>query len=158
MQNGSLVVATYNVELVKRPGAVLDLLQREPRLGAADMLALQETDEELVAPRGGNAGRAVRLLPVDAAPAHGAQLRSGDTQPLADPGRRKPGTPRSRVDPWYPPYRRARDAHGARPPVRFYNVHFSTLWEMTPTSTGCPGAAVAADAAAARIRSSSQAT
>ncbi|MBP2647968.1 MAG: hypothetical protein H6Q77_1592, partial [Gemmatimonadetes bacterium] len=45
----ALHVATYNVELVKRPDAVLSLLEREPQLGGADILALQEADDAIVA-------------------------------------------------------------------------------------------------------------
>ena len=67
-----LRIATYNVELVKRPKAVLSLLEREPRLGEADILALQETDEELVARAAEQLGGALCLLSVDAAPAHRA--------------------------------------------------------------------------------------
>jgi endonuclease/exonuclease/phosphatase family metal-dependent hydrolase len=142
----ALRVATYNVELVKRPDAVLSLLQREPRLGEADILALQETDEELVARAAEQLGAHYVYYPSMLHPVTGRNfgpailsrwpiLEDGKV-PLPGRGWTR-GTRRIAV-------RTTLLVRGVR--LRFYSVHFSTMWEMLPSGQDAQAAAVVADA------------
>jgi endonuclease/exonuclease/phosphatase (EEP) superfamily protein YafD len=141
-----LRVATYNVELVKRPGAVLALLERDPRLRGADLLALQETDEELVAQAADRLGGHYVYYPSMLHPVternFGPAILS--RWPIVEdgkvflPGRGwNRGSRRIAV-------RATVLVHGAR--IRVYNVHFSTMWEMLPRGQDAQARAVVNDA------------
>ena len=141
-----LRIATYNVELVKRPEAVLSLLEREPRLGSADVLALQEADEELVARAAERLGAHYVYYPSMLHPVTGRNFGPAilSRWPIVDdgkvplPGRGwTRGTRRIAV-------RATLLVRGVR--LRFYNVHFSTMWEMLPSGQDAQAAAVVADA------------
>jgi endonuclease/exonuclease/phosphatase family metal-dependent hydrolase len=141
-----LRIATYNVELVKRPDAVLSLLEREPRLGAADILALQETDEELVARAAERLGAHYVYYPSMVHPVTGRNFGPAilSRWPIVEDGKVPlPGRG------WTRGTRRIAvraTLHVRGTPVRFYNVHFSTLWEMLPSGQDAQAAAVVADA------------
>lgn len=141
-----LRVATYNVELVKRRSAVLDLLAGDSRLGAADILALQETDEELVAQAADRLGGHYvyypsMLHPITERNFGPAILVRG---PIVEdgkvflPGRGwNRGSRRIAV-------RATVLVRGIR--IRVYNVHFSTMWEMLPRGQDAQARAVVEDA------------
>ncbi len=142
-----LRVATYNVELVKQGGAVLSLLEREPRLGAADILALQETDEVLVAKAaellGGHYVYYPSMLhPVterNFGPAIISRWPIVEDAKVPLPGRGwNRGSRRIAV-------RTTLLVRGRR--IRFYNLHLSTMWEMLPSGQDAQAQAVVDDAA-----------
>jgi endonuclease/exonuclease/phosphatase family metal-dependent hydrolase len=141
-----LRVATYNVELVRRRSAVLALLEGDPRLGGADILALQETDEELVSQAadllGGHYVYYPSMLhPVterNFGPAILARWPIVEDSKVFLPGRGwNRGSRRIAV-------RATVLVRGAR--IRVYNVHFSTMWEMLPRGQDAQARAVVEDA------------
>ena len=143
-----LRIATYNVELVKRPEAVLSLLERDQQLGSADVLALQEADEAIVARAAERLGTHYVYYPSMVHPLTGRNFGPAvlSRWPIVDdgkvplPGRGwTRGTKRIAV-------RATILLRGAR--VRVYNVHFSTLWEMFPRGQDAQARAVVEDAAA----------
>ena len=144
-------VATYNVELVRRPEAVLDLLEREPRLGQADILALQEADEALVEQAARRLGMGYVFYPSMVHPLTDRNFGPAilTRWPLLDdgkvplPGRGwTRGTRRIAV-------RATIQMPGVR--LRVYDVHFSTMWEMLPSAQDAQARAVVEDAASSDI-------
>lgn len=142
-----LRIATYNVELVKRPAAVLDLLAREPQLGQADILAFQEADEEIVASAAERLGGHYIYYPSMVHPLTGRNFGPAilSRWPIAEdakvplPGRGwTRGTQRIAV-------RATILVGGIR--LRMYSVHLSTLWEMFPRGQDAQAQAVVDDAA-----------
>jgi len=142
-----LRVATYNVELVKRPEAILSLLEREPRLGSADILALQEADEDLVARAAERLGAHYvyypsMLHPLTArnfGPAILSRWPITEDAKVPLPGRGwTRGSRRIAV-------RATILVRGVR--LRIYSVHLSTMWEMLPSAQDAQAQAVADDAA-----------
>jgi endonuclease/exonuclease/phosphatase family metal-dependent hydrolase len=142
-----LCVATYNVELVKRPDAVLALLERDQHLGGADILALQEADEEIV-------DRAARLLgahyvyyPSMLHPLTGRNFGPAilSRWPIVDDGKVPlPGRGWTRGSRRIA-VRATVSVRGLR--IRVYSVHLSTMWEMLPRGQDAQAQAVADDAA-----------
>jgi endonuclease/exonuclease/phosphatase family metal-dependent hydrolase len=148
VRDHELAVATYNVELVKRPGAVLDLLRREPRLGAVDVLALQEADETLVLRAAEQLDMAFVYYPSMRHPLTGLNFGPAilsrwpvlDHARVALPGRGwTRGTRRIAV-------RATLQVRAQR--IRCYSVHLSTMWEMSPSSQDAQARAVVVDALA----------
>jgi len=143
---GALRIATYNVELVKRPDAVLALLQRDPSLGSADILALQETDEDLAARASELLGVRYVYYPSMRHPVTGRNFGPAilSRWPIVEdgkvplPGRGwTRGTRRIAVQ-------ATLVVRGVR--LRFYNIHLSTMWEMLPSGQDAQAAAVVSDA------------
>jgi len=143
-----LRVATYNVELVKRPEAILSLLEREPRLGGADILALQEADENIVAAAADRLGAHYVYYPSMLHPLTGRNFGPAilSRWPITEdakvplPGRGwTRGSRRIAV-------RATIVVRGVR--LRIYSVHLSTMWEMFPRGQDAQAQAVADDAAA----------
>ena len=144
----ALHVATYNVELVKRPEAVLSLLEREAQLGGADILALQEADDVIVARAAERLGGHYVYYPSMLHPVTGRNFGPAilSRWPIVDDGKVPlPGRG------WTRGSRRIAVratilVRGVR--LRFYNVHFSTMWEMFPSGQDAQAQAVVEDAAA----------
>lgn len=143
----ALRIATYNVELVKHADAVLALLDKEPHLGTADILALQETDEALAARAAEQLGVHYVYYPSVLHPVTGRNFGPAilsrwpihEDGKLFLPGRGwTRGTRRIAV-------RATLLVHGLA--IRFYNLHLSTMWEMLPRGQDAQAAAVVADAA-----------
>jgi endonuclease/exonuclease/phosphatase family metal-dependent hydrolase len=145
---GELRVATYNVELVKRPDAVLSLLEREPRLGRADILALQEADEEIVARAAERLGAHYVYYPSMMHPLTGRNFGPAilSRWPIVEDAKiLLPGLG------WTRGSRRIAVratilVRGVR--LRVYSVHLSTMWEMLPSGQDDQARAVTEDAAA----------
>ena len=143
-----LRVATYNVELVKRPDAVLALLERDPQLGGADILALQEADEEIVDRAARRLGGHYVYYPSMLHPLTGKNFGPAilSRWPIVDDGKvLLPGRG------WTRGSRRIAVratilVRGLR--LRVYSVHLSTMWEMLPSGQDAQARAVADDAAA----------
>jgi endonuclease/exonuclease/phosphatase family metal-dependent hydrolase len=141
-----LRVATYNVELVKRPEAVLALLERDPRLGQADILALQEADEALVDRAAHLLGAHYVYYPSMLHPLTGRNfgpaimtrwpIVADAKVPLPGLGLNR-GSRRIAV-------RATIDVRGRL--LRFYSLHLSTMWEMLPSMQDAQARAVVADA------------
>lgn len=143
-----LRVATYNVEMVKRPEAVLALLARDPQLGGADILALQEADEQIVDRAARQLGAHYVYYPSMMHPLTGRNFGPAilSRWPIVED--RKvllPGRGWTRGS-----HRIAVCAtilvNGRR--LRVYSVHLSTMWEMSPRGQDAQARAVADDAAA----------
>jgi endonuclease/exonuclease/phosphatase family metal-dependent hydrolase len=144
-----LLVASYNIELARRLDGVLRVLGDEPRLGGADILALQEADEEAterVADRFGfgfvyYASARHPTTGRNFGPALLSRWPIVEHAKLLLPGRgRTRGLLRVAV-------RATLLVRGER--LRCYNLHLSTMWEMTPWSQDAQARAVALDAAGA---------
>jgi len=141
-----LRVATYNVELVKRPDAVLALLERDSQLGGADLLALQEADEEIVARAANTLGGHYVYYPSMLHPLTARNFGPAilSRWPIVDDGKVPlPGRG------WTRGSRRIAVratilVRGVR--LRVYNVHFSTMWEMFPSGQDAQAQAVVDDA------------
>ncbi len=144
---GQLRVATYNVELVKRPDAVLALLERDPQLGNADILALQEADEDIVARAAEQLGTHYVYYPAMLHPLTGRNFGPAilSRWPIVDDGKvLLPGRG------WTRGSRRIAVratilVRGLR--LRVYSVHLSTMWEMFPSGQDAQAQAVVDDAA-----------
>lgn len=143
-----LSIATYNVELVKRPDAVLALIESDDRLSGADILALQETDEDLVARAARQVGGHYVYYPSMLHPVTERNFGPAiiSRWPIVDDGKVPlPGRG------WNRGSRRIAVratilAHGTR--IRVYSVHFSTMWEMLPRGQDAQARAVVEDALA----------
>jgi endonuclease/exonuclease/phosphatase family metal-dependent hydrolase len=141
-----LRIATFNVELVKRPDAVLALLDRDPRLGGADVLALQEADDALVERAAERLGAHYVYYPSMLHPLTGRNFGPAilSRWPIVDdgkvplPGRGwTRGSRRIAV--------RATVLVGGQR-FRVYSVHLSTMWEMFPSGQDAQAQAVVDDA------------
>jgi len=144
----ALHVATYNVELVKRPDAVLSLLEREPQLGGADILALQEADDAIVARAAERLGGHYVYYPSMLHPVTGRNFGPAilSRWPIVDDGKVPlPGRGWTRGSRRIA-VRATLLVRGVR--IRFYNVHFSTMWEMFPSGQDAQAQAVVEDAVA----------
>lgn len=145
---GHLRIATYNVELVKKPDAVLELLGRDQQLGGADILALQEADEEIVDRAARRLGGHYVYYPSMLHPLTGRNFGPAilSRWPIVDDGKvLLPGRG------WTRGSRRiaVRATVLVRGlPLRVYSVHLSTMWEMLPRGQDAQAQAVADDAAA----------
>lgn len=143
---GPLRIATYNIELVKRPDAVLALLEREPLLGGADILALQEADEDIVERIARQLGAHYVYYPSmlhpltdrNFGPAIVSRWPILDDGKVSLPGRGwTRGSRRIAV-------RATLSVRDMR--LRFYSVHLSTMWEMFMSGQDAQAQAVVDDA------------
>jgi endonuclease/exonuclease/phosphatase family metal-dependent hydrolase len=144
-----LRLATYNIQLGNRLDRVAHVVQREPALSGADILALQEADEAAVE----------RLAGSDFGYVYYASSRHPSTRRNFGPAVLSrwpilehakvilPGSDRAgrllRVA-----VRTTLLLHGVR--VRCYNIHLSTLWETDARGQDEQARAVVHDAEAAR--------
>ncbi len=144
----TLLVASYNIEMARRVEAALEVLRAHPTLGGADVLALQEVDEAAVeriaaaldmhavyhaAARHPTSGR-------NFGPAILSRWPIADDGPLALPGRG-----------WVRGLRRIAVratvlVHGHA--LHVYNLHLSTMWEMSLAGQDRQARSVAEAAAA----------
>jgi endonuclease/exonuclease/phosphatase family metal-dependent hydrolase len=140
-------VATYNVELVKRPDAVLALLERDQHLGGADILALQEADEEIVDRAARRLGAHYVYYPSMLHPLTGRNFGPAilSRWPIVDDGKvLLPGRGWTRGSRRIA-VRATVNVRGLQ--LRVYSVHLSTMWEMLPRGQDAQAQAVADDAA-----------
>lgn len=142
----TLRLATYNIQLGNRLDRVADVVRREPALGAADILALQEADEaaveRLAGPELGYVYYASSRHPSSGrnfGPALLSRWPILDHQKLVLPGAERPGR-LLRVA-----VRATLQVHGV--PMRVYGLHLSTLWETTRRGQDDQARAVLEDAA-----------
>jgi endonuclease/exonuclease/phosphatase family metal-dependent hydrolase len=145
-----LRVASYNIELARRLDGVLRVLEAEPRLGGADVLALQEADEAAVERIAEALRFGVAYYPSATHPTTGRNFGPAilSRWPLVAHGKLPlPGLGRTRGL-LRVAVRATLLVRGA--PIRCYSAHLGTLWEMTPAAQDAQAAAVAQDAADAR--------
>jgi endonuclease/exonuclease/phosphatase family metal-dependent hydrolase len=139
-----LTVATYNLDLGRRLERAASIIESEPSLGGADILALQEADEEAVERI---AGRTFGYAYYAAArhPTTGRNFGPAllSRWPILDHGKiLLPGSGRTHLRRIAV---RATIEVGARR-FRCYSVHLSTLWEMSARGQDAQARAVLEDA------------
>lgn len=143
----TLLVASYNIEMGRRVDAALEVLQAHPALGGADVLALQEVDEAAVARIADALGMHAVYHAAARHPSSGRNFGPAilsrwpiaDDGPLWLPGRG-----------WVRGLRRIAVratvlVHGR--PLHLYNLHLSTMWEMSLAGQDRQAGAVAEAAA-----------
>ncbi|MCU0621658.1 MAG: endonuclease/exonuclease/phosphatase family protein [Gemmatimonadales bacterium] len=142
-----LHVASFNIEMGRRVAAALEVVQAHPVLAGADVLTVQEVDESAVERLAGALGMHAVYRASTVHPRTGRNFGSAiltrwpivDDGPLWLPGRGwVRGMRRLAV--------RATIAVHARP-VHVYNLHLSTMWEMTMAGQDRQARAVAEEAA-----------